>query len=115
MVREERRKHQRTDSLNLLSYHCLDENDDIVMQGVGRTLNFSQGGILLETHTPIDLKTLVSLFIAMEDDLVDVKGSVIHASAIGNGKFNTGIAFVETDEATREVIEKYADTFQGKQ
>ena len=114
MTREERRKHVRKDSHNLLSYHCVDENDDIVMQGVGRTLNISTDGILLETHTAIDPKHSVSLFIAMQDDLVDIKGRVIRSSAKGNGKFNTGIAFLETDETTRQIIEKAANAFQKR-
>lgn len=114
MVREERRKHVRKDSLNLLSYHCVDENDDIIMQGVGRTLNVGEYGILLETHVAIDPRHSVSLFIAMGDDLVDVKGRVIHSTAKGNGKFNTGIAFIETDETTREIIEKSVNAFQGR-
>jgi len=114
MAREERRKDVRKNSLNLLSYHCVDENDDIIIQGVGRTLNISAGGILLETHVAIDPKHSVSLFIAMEDDLVDVKGRVIHSSAKGNGKFNTGLAFIETDEITRKIIEKSVNAFQER-
>jgi hypothetical protein len=114
MARKERRKHVRKDSLNLLSYHCVDENDDIIFQGVGRTLNITAGGILLETHVAIDPKHSVSLFIAMGDDLIDVKGRVIHSYAQGNGKFNTGLAFVKTDETTREIIEKSVNAFQER-
>jgi len=113
MGREDRRKNLRTDSLNLLSYHCVDENGDIVMQGVGRTLNISEGGILLETHVSIDPELAVSLFIAMEEDLVDVKGRVIHSSVNKNGKFNTGIAFAENNETTRQIIEKSVSTFRA--
>ena len=112
MAREERRKYVRKDTRNLLSYHCVDKNDDIVMQGVGRTLNISTDGILLETHMAIDPRHSVSLFIAMEDDLVDVKGRVIHSSAKENGKFNTGLAFLETDETTQKIIEKSVNAFQ---
>ena len=113
MAQEERRKNVRKDSLNLLSYHCVDENDDITMQGAGRTLNISEEGILLETHVAIDPNHSISLFIAMEEDLVDVKGKVIHSSPKGDGKFNTGIAFVETNEAAREIIEKSVKAFHG--
>ena len=113
MGRPERRKNLRADSLNLLSFHCVDENDQIVMQGVGRTLNISKEGILLETHVPIDPRYSVSLFIAIEEDLVDVKGRVVHSSANKNGKFNTGIAFVENNDTTRQIIEKSVNASQG--
>lgn len=112
MQQQDRRKKTRTNSLNLLSFYCLDESNEIVMQGVGRTLNISEDGILLETHEPIDPRHSVSLFIAIEEDLVDVKGKVIHSSANDNGKFNTGILFVEPNETTRHIIEKSIDAFQ---
>jgi hypothetical protein len=114
MPQEERRKHPRANSLNLLSYHCLDENQEVVMQGVGRTLNVSQGGILLETHVPIGSQYTVSLFMAMGNDLIDVKGNVVHSSAGKDGKFNTGIKFTETDESTREILERCIEAFHDE-
>ena len=42
----DKRRHTRYESLNL-SYVCLDENDNIIKQGMGRTLNISESGILL--------------------------------------------------------------------
>jgi hypothetical protein len=115
MGQQEKRKTTRTVSLNLLSYHCVDENDEIVMQGVGRTLNISEEGILLETHAPLNPEHSVSLFIALEEDLVDIQGRVIHSSASDNGKFNTGIEFVRPNKTTREIIEKSVSTFHGGQ
>jgi hypothetical protein len=111
---EEKRKHPRIDSLNLLSFLVTDENEDIVMQGVGRTLNVSAGGILLETHVPLDPKHTVSLFIALEDDLVDVKGRIIHTRQGEAGKYNTGIAFAEPDEPTARILKKFIEVFQKK-
>ena len=42
------RKHPRFDSGNLLSYVCLDNQNKIVQQGMGKTIDVSEGGILLE-------------------------------------------------------------------
>jgi hypothetical protein len=92
----------------------VDENENIVMQGVGRTLNFSESGVLLETHVAIDPKHAVSLFIAMGKDLVDVKGRVIHTSPKEDGKYNTGIAFVENTEAAQQIIKESVAVFQNK-
>ncbi len=111
MVQEERRKKPRVNSLNLLSYLCMDENDEVVMQGVGRTLTVSQGGILLETHAPIDPGHAVSLVIAIENDLVDVKGKVVYSSTGKEGRFNTGIQFVEPDETILKILKESIAAF----
>ena len=75
MAKEEKRKHTRIDSLNL-SYFCLDENNQIIKQGMGRTLNVSESGILLETYFRIDSDEHLMLTIAFEDHLIPVNGRV---------------------------------------
>jgi len=47
MTSNDKRLHLRIDSLNLLAYSCIDDTGQVVVQGMGRTLNVSQGGILL--------------------------------------------------------------------
>jgi c-di-GMP-binding flagellar brake protein YcgR len=112
--KKERRKHSRISSLNLLSYFCIDENDEIMAQGAGRTLNVSEGGILLETHTPIDPQHTVSLVIAMENELIDIRGKVVHNRTGKDGRFLTGIQFVETDESARDILKKFITEFRNE-
>lgn len=107
----EKRKHSRIDSFNL-SYICIDENDVIINEGMGRTLNVSESGILLETNFYIDLKQGLSLTIAFEDDLVDIKGEVVHCRVNRNGKCETGIQFLRTDNETFRVLKKFIKMFQ---
>ena len=68
MATQEKRKHARFSSLNL-SYVCLDENNQIIKQGMGRTLNVSESGILLETHFPIDKSHIVTLTWSISKDV----------------------------------------------
>jgi hypothetical protein len=75
---EEKRKHSRIDSVNLLNYVYFDENQEEENQGMGRTLNVSESGILLETHNPIDTSHFVSLTIGFKEDVVEIKGKVIY-------------------------------------
>ena len=65
MTSENKRKHERIQSLNL-SYICLDEDNNIVKQGMGRSLNISESGILLETHFPIEPNHTIQLTISLE-------------------------------------------------
>ena len=85
---KDNRRHIRIDSINL-TYFALDENDKIVKQSIGRTLNVSESGILLETHIPVDLKQAILLAIGLEDDVVDIKGNVIYSADCENGKYKT--------------------------
>ena len=113
MAKEEKRKHTRIDSLNL-SYFCLDENNVIVKQGMGRTLNVSESGILLETHFPIDEKHTITLTLGLEEDLVEISGRPVHSRTNQSGKHVVGIEFLKTNEKARTILKQFIDAFQFK-
>jgi hypothetical protein len=106
MTSENQRKHERIQSLNL-SYLCLDEDNNIVKQGMGRTLNISESGILLETHFPIESEYSIQLTISLEEDLLDIRGKVIHVRSIDGVKYQVGIQFVELDPDAADVLKKF--------
>ena len=106
MTSENNRKHERIQSLNL-SYICLDEDDNIVKQGMGRTLNISESGILLETHFPVEPKHKIQLTISLEEDLLDLKGKPVHIRSRDGGKYEIGIQFVELDQNDYKILEKF--------
>ena len=110
MTTQEKRKHARVTSLNL-SYVCLDEKDKIVKQGMGRTLNVSESGILLETHFPIDKSHMVTLTLGLEEELVDIKGRPVHTRTNDEGKYEVGIQFFETDKKARRSLKKFVAAF----
>ncbi len=112
MTKNDKRYHSRIDSLNLLSYLCIDETDQVVVQGMGRTLNVSEGGILLETHIQIDSEHTVMLTMGLEEELVDIKGKTIHSSPVEDDKFQSGIYFLEIDETALQILKKYIKAFK---
>jgi c-di-GMP-binding flagellar brake protein YcgR len=111
MATQEKRKHARFNSLNL-SYVCLDENNKIIKQGMGRTLNVSESGILLETHFPIDKSHIVTLTLGLGEDLVDIKGRPIHTRTNKGGKYEVGIEFTEFDPKASRSLKKFIDAFK---
>lgn len=113
MAKEEKRKHARIDSLNL-SYFCLDENNQVIKQGMGRTLNVSESGILLETHYPIDKKHTVTLTLGLEENLVEITGRPVHSRTNKDGKYEVGIEFLKTNEKARNILKQFIDAFQVK-
>ncbi|MFH2065278.1 MAG: PilZ domain-containing protein [Pseudomonadota bacterium] len=112
---EQKRKYDRIGSLHLLNYVCLDENNEEVNQGMGRTLNVSQGGILLETHVPLDKKHVISLSIGLEEELVDIHGTVIYCREGKKGKTESGIEFQNIDETSLQVLNRYIKAFREMQ
>ncbi len=101
---KEKRRHPRVSTLNLMSYVCLDENENQFDQGMGRTLDISQGGLLMETPAPIESKYILLMAIDFKDELVNIKGQVAHSRKTKEKKFNTGIRFVEPNEKINEII-----------
>jgi hypothetical protein len=109
MKTTEKRKHPRIDALNL-SYFCLDEDQKVIKQGMGRTLNVSESGILLETHFPIEAKHTVVLSISFKDRLVDVKGRPAHIRSTGPDVYEVGVEFIDLDETARLAVKDYLDS-----
>ena len=115
MTTEEKRKHFRVDSLHLLNYVYKDDKSEEAMQGMGRTLNISETGMLLETHTPpISVGSIVSLTIGFEEDVVDIKGRVVYTNASSNEMFESGIEFLDIDTEAKAILGKYIMAFNAK-
>jgi hypothetical protein len=106
MTSDNKRKHERIQSLNL-SYICLDEDENIIKQGMGRTLNISESGILLETHFPIETNHVVQLTVSLEEDLLDLKGRPVHVRSRDKGKYEIGIEFVELDQNASDLLKNF--------
>ena len=106
MTSENKRQHERIQSLNL-SYICLDEKNNIVKQGMGRTLNISESGILLETHFPVELDHLIRLTISLEEDLLDINGKPIHIRSLDRGKHQIGIKFLDLDQHAADLLKNF--------
>lgn len=113
----EKRKHKRINALNL-SHIAINDKENQVRQAIGRTLNVSESGILLETHFPIQSDQTVSLTVGIEEELVDIRGKVIHLLNGETGKFEMGIKFTDINDegidAIREFITKFRKLTQKK-
>ena len=109
---EEKRSKERIQSLSLL-YLCVKENDDVIQQGMGRTINISENGIRLETNFPIDSKKNLYLSIGIEDDIVDIKGRIIYYIE-KNSTYEFGIEFQDIDERASVILNQYVSYFTSE-
>ncbi len=112
MTIKENRKHERVAYLNLL--HFTGYRDDVIIKhGMGRTLDVSEAGILLETHFLMELQDQLSLTIGLEDDLVEMKGRVVYCTKEEGGKFKMGIEFFEVDNKALQMLKQYIVLFKS--
>ena len=114
MIRE-RRSVSRFDSKNLIAYVCLDENNQKSRQGMGRTLNISEQGILLETRIPMEPDSSISITIALEEELMDIDGRIAFSNKMGDGIYETGVHFNNPDEEKRRFLRHYITIFREQE
>lgn len=107
----EKRKHPRVDITNLISYRCLDARGNLTREGRGKSVNISQGGILIETHDPFEWQDILLLSIDIEDEPVGTKGRVVYCNASNFGKYRTGIQFLESNEKIVSFVEGLLKTY----
>jgi hypothetical protein len=110
---EEKRKNPRYESLNL-SYVCEDEQGVVLHEGMGRTLNISETGILLETTCEHSADNTLTLEIALEDDLISLRGKVVHCRQAEQGLYNTGVEFTALDEKDLTLLKQFITLFESK-
>ncbi|MCF8024465.1 MAG: PilZ domain-containing protein [Desulfobacteraceae bacterium] len=114
MDKQKMRRQQRYESVNLLSYVCLDSEGKEWKQGMGRSLNINETGVKLETHEPIETQYIVLLAIGIEDEVVDIKGQVVYCNRGESGRFESGIEFCEMDSDSLVVLRKFVQEFNRK-
>lgn len=94
----ERRKYPRIETNNRVSYVCMDDNGNPIKEGVGRAVNISQGGILIEADHSFEWQNIILLGIDIENKMNRIKGRVVYCNATDSGVFRTGIEFLEVNE-----------------
>ena len=107
------RKHKRFDSGNLLSYVCLDDSDKVVQQGMGKTLDVSEGGMLLETHVPISSGSDILLSIGLRDEMVDIRGDIIYWRKRDDDMVESGIRFVNVSSEGLSILHEFIKRFHA--
>ena len=70
---EEKRKYPRVPTTNAVSYICLDADEKPFEEGMGITINISQGGALLETHLEIRGEYLLLISIDVKRNVMETK------------------------------------------
>ncbi len=108
-----RRKYWREDSLNLIDYVILDQDGNPISRRMGRTLNVSEGGCLLETHIPLEQGQTIRLTVALDEEMVELEGRVAHVRQCKEMGYCSGIEFLQMDPEGKRVIKKYIEALKA--
>jgi len=113
-ITQEKRKHPRARTVNLVSYICIDDEGYPLDQGMGNTLDISQGGLLMETKYPVDAKYVLLMSLDINEELISIKGEVVHCHEKEPQIFHTGVRFKEPNKRMREIVSKMIEAFYIK-
>ena len=110
-----KRKTPRVKTSNGVSYVCIDENGNEIEQGMGKTIDISLGGILLETSVRIESKYILLATIDLKGNLIEIRGKVSYSRKIEFGEFLNGIQFLETLERQIKIIAEFIKVHHYRQ
>jgi len=109
----EKRDTGRMHTKNLLDYVVVSEAGQILDQGLGRTLDVSEGGLLMETPVSIAAGRTLQVTLGLGNDMVEVSGRVVRSAHSVGDFYATGVEFSAMDPRRREVLLKYLAAFNG--
>ncbi len=79
-------------------------------EGLGRTRNVSQGGILLEVARAYPLSAVLDLRIALGEAIIAPKARVVRLQELAGDRVEMGLKFVELSAADRSAITAFVST-----
>lgn len=87
-------REKRFETLNLVSLTHRDMEGRVDLEVVGRTLDLSEGGILLETPEPVPAGNKeVYVTLGIRDHVLEAFGEIVHQRQLENGNLGIGISF----------------------
>lgn len=110
----DRRKHQRIKTQNLISHFSFDELGKLDSQGIGKAIDISKGGILIETLHPIESDSISLMAVDLENNLIEIKGRLMHLKKSPAGTYLSGIEFVDNDKQVINFIIKLVKVYNHR-
>ncbi|MCW7755144.1 PilZ domain-containing protein [Desulfobotulus sp. H1] len=109
---EKRRFIFRPETRNLVHFFVLGDRGGLILQGMGKTLNISRGGVLLEIHTPIPEGSRVQLSIGIEDDILELDAITAHIRTSREGTIYIGFAFLPMTGPKARLLSLFIQRFE---
>ena len=98
----------------MFSYVCKDDDGRPIDEGMGTTVDVSQGGIMIETSRPIDAKNILLVTVDKDKKILEIEGKVVHTRTIGPAKHLTGIEFMGSRKEVMTVVKNLVIQFHSR-
>jgi c-di-GMP-binding flagellar brake protein YcgR len=105
------RQYARVETCNLISYACIDDQGTMIKQGMGKALDISQNGLMLESGYPIESEYISLMSADPDDRLVNIVGKVAHTRRSQTGSYKIGIRFTGSHEENVRFATSLIKTF----
>lgn len=106
---DNKRAATRVQKINLVQVSRFDEEGFRADLATGRTLNISRGGVRIELHHPLPLRSTVRLDLAVGDEVVGVEGTVVYLQALDDEKCCMGIEFLQVDPRVQQMLNEFLE------
>ena len=83
----------RIQSENLLAYRLFDEVNNVLNEGMVKTLDISRSGIAIQSQVPMEVGLKIEITIGMGNDTVKTIGRVQNQKKIDGHNYQIGIEF----------------------
>lgn len=114
-MKEERRKWPRILAEHLVSYAHLDEQEEPHQMGMARTLDLSEGGIVLEMTHALETGSHLEIRMVSGDHILKARGRVVYNRHLPAGRWRVGVSFTEITDDDLEIIAKEVEEHQYDQ
>jgi c-di-GMP-binding flagellar brake protein YcgR len=109
---EERRRWARIRAEHLVSYARLDENGEPHDRGMARTLDLSEGGMVLEMTRPADVGEDLQIRMVTGDQILTATATVVYSNPLQTDRWRVGVQFTKVPDKDLATIAQEVARFQ---
>ena len=103
-MKEERRRTPRVLAEHLVSYTVLDERGETDEMGMARTLDLSEGGIVLEMTHSLAKGSHLQIKMVSGHHILEASGRAVYSKCLPDNRWRVGVTFTEITEGDLATI-----------
>lgn len=105
----ERRVHPRLETIDLVSYENYETTKTELMQGMGKTLDLSVGGVCFLSTYALPLGSQIKISVAIGDDLFEAEGKIVSLNLTNDLQVKIHVQFTDISEENKQLVTDYIE------